>query len=311
MTVMHARNHVRLQRLAALAIGISSWLQGSDRAQPGPAVASAQSNPARSGGAKAKPKAKGKGGSTHVSPVVEACVEHHTDAQELRMAGKLLESRLALRQCAAEACPALLQRDCVGWLDQIEPQIPSLTFRVTVDGMSRTDAQVFIDDAPTSEPSVGKAVDLDPGPHRVRVVVAGLAPFEDRVMLSEGERYRMVQVALTSPPRPPPEMHRPVPLATYVLGGVAIAGAVSGAFWSASSISGRNELEETCAPTCSQSRVDDLRRRAMLADVSWGVSVLSLAGATAFFLLRPELPVDVDVALSSHGGVGLVRLQAF
>ena len=230
------------------------------------------------------------------------------------MAGKLLESRVALRQCAAEACPALLQRDCVGWLDQIEPQIPSLTFRVTVDGQSRTDAQIFIDGELSHEPSVGKAVDLDPGPHRVRVVVGDLPAFEDQVMLSEGERYRMVPVALTSPPRPPPpppEKHRPVPLATYVLGGVALAGAVSGGIFTASSMSLKSELEDTCAPNCSESRVDELRQRALIADLSWGVSVLSLAGATAFFLLRPEIPVDIDVALSPRGGVGFVSIDAF
>jgi len=314
---MHSRPRPRRHKLAALAIGTLSWLQGSLDAGQGPAQAAAQSAPARSGAAKAKAKGKGKGGPSHVSPVVEACVEHHTDAQELRMEGKLLESRVALRQCAAEACPALLQRDCVGWLDQLEPQIPSLTFRVTVDGQSRTDAQVFIDDEPSSDPSVGRAVDLDPGPHRVRVVVPGLPAFEDKVMLSEGERYRMVQVALTSPPRAPPappappEMHRPVPLATYILGGVAIAGAVSGGLLTASSLSLQSELEDTCAPNCSESRVDELRQRALLADISWGVSVLSLAGATAFFLFRPEIPVEVDVAVSPGGCVGFVSIETF
>jgi hypothetical protein len=311
MTVMRAHSRPRLHQLAALAIGTLGWLHGSLGVGRGSALAAAPSAPARSAGTKAKAKVKTP---SHVSPVVEACVEHHTDAQELRMAGKLLESRVALRQCAAEACPALLQRDCVGWLDQIEPQIPSLTFRVTVDGQSRTDAQVYIDGALSSEPSVGKAVDLDPGPHHVRVVLAGLPPFEERVLLSEGERYRMLEVPFTSPPSPPPappEMHRPVPLATYVLGGVAIAGAVSGGIFTASSMSLRSELRDTCSPSCSESRVDDLRQRALIADISWGVGVLSLAGAATFFLLRPELPVEVDVALGADGAVGFVSIDAF
>jgi hypothetical protein len=311
VTGMRWRPRPRLGKLAALALGALTWLPGNIDIARGPALAAAQAAPARAG---AKTKAKTKGGPSHVSPVVEACVEHHTDAQELRMAGKLLESRVALRQCAAEACPALLQRDCVGWLDQIEPQIPSLTFRVTVDGKSRTDAQVFIDGAHNSEPSVGKAVDLDPGAHHVRVVVPGLPAFEDRVMLSEGERYRMVQVALSSPARPAPpplEKHRPVPLATYVLGGVAVAAAVSGGIFSASTASLESELQDSCAPGCSESRVDELRQRALFADISWGVSVLSLAGATTFFLLRPEIPVEIDVALSSRGGAAFVSIDTF
>ena len=227
------------------------------------------------------------------------------------MAGKLLESRTELRQCAAEACPALLQRDCVGWLDQLEPQIPSLTFRITIDGKARPEAEVFIDGALANEPAMGQAVELDPGPHQLRVIVAGAAPFDERLMLNEGERYRTVEVALASPPRPPPELHRPVPLATYILGGVAVAGAVSGGFWTAQSATLREELENTCAPSCSEARVDELRQRALLADLSWGVSALSLVGAATFFLLRPELPVDIDVALGPDGGVGLLRIEAF
>jgi len=293
-------------RLAALAIGALSWLEGAG----GAALARAQSSVTQTQ-APAKGKGKRKGAASHVSPVVEACVEHHTDAQELRMAGKLLESRAELRQCAAEACPALLQRDCVGWLDQIEPQIPSLTFRVTVGGKSWSDMEVFIDGALANEPSMGKAIDLDPGPHTVRVLVAGLAPFEERVILNEGERYRMIEVPLAAPARKPPEMHRPVPLATYVLGGVAVAGAVSGAIWAAQSVTLRDELEHTCAPACSEGRVDELRTRALLADISWGVSALSLVGATTFFLLRPELPVEVDVALGPEGGLGVLRIDAF
>jgi hypothetical protein len=73
----------------------------------------------------------------------------------------------------------------------------------------------------------------------------------------------------------------------------------------------RSDLEDGCAPNCSESSVDDLRQRALLADISWGVSVVSLAGATAFFLLRPEIPIDVDVALSSRGAVGFVSIDAF
>ena len=80
-----------------------------------------------------------------VSPVVQACVDQHTSSQELRMEGKLLESRDAMLECAAEACPALLQRDCVNWIEELRTEIPSITFRVTLDGQSRTDAQISID----------------------------------------------------------------------------------------------------------------------------------------------------------------------
>jgi hypothetical protein len=251
------------------------------------------------------------------SPELEACVNHHTEAQELRMAGKLLESRVALRQCAAEQCPALLQRDCVGWIDQLEAQIPSLTFRVTVDGQSRTEGQLYVDDRLRPELASGKAIELDPGKHRVRFVLEGVSPYEEEVISSEGERYRMLEVALFSMATPTraetqrAETHRPVPLGTYVLGGVAVAAAVSGGIWGAASLSLRHELEDTCAPACPERRVDELRQRALITDLSWGVSALALVGATTLFVFRPELTVEADVTWVPGGGMGHLRFDAF
>jgi hypothetical protein len=185
---------------------------------------------------------------------------------------------------------------------------------VTVDGESRTDAEVFVDGTRSGEPASGRAVELDPGRHQLRFELPGIAPFEEEIVLSEGERYRMVEVSLSSPPRPATkaEMHRPVPLMTYVLGSLAIAGAVSGGIWGASSLSLRQELEDNCAPDCPDGRVDELRQRALLTDISLGVSVVSLLGATALFVFRPEIPVEVDVSwLPDGGGLGRVRVNAF
>jgi hypothetical protein len=267
----------------------------------------------RSGRGPRKGKDKDKG-PTGVSPVVQACVDQHTSSQELRMEGKLLESRDAMLECAAEACPALLQRDCVNWIDELRTQIPSLTFRVTLDGQSRTDAQIYIDGEVAHEPASGKAVDVNPGRHRIRVAFPGVPAFEEEVVLSEGERYRLVEITLTSPPSEPPprpEMHRPVPVATWVLGGIAVVSTINASIWGASSVSLRKELEEDCAPNCTDQRVDTLRKRALIADVSWGVSALSAIGATTFFLLRPEVPVEVDVAWLPGGAFGMVRVEGF
>jgi hypothetical protein len=248
-----------------------------------------------------------------MSPAVEACIDHHAGAQELRMAGKLLESRQEMRACAAEACPALLQRDCVSWLERIEAQIPSITFRVSVDGQSRTDGEVSIDGVPHPELTSGKAVELDPGKHRLRVVLPGVAPFEEELVWTEGERYRMVEVTLSSPARhvSKVETHRPVPLASYLLGGVAAAAAINGGIWAASSLSLRHDLEDTCAPRCPERRVDQLRRRALITDLSWGVSAAALIGATTVFVLRPELPIEVEASWLPGGGIGRLRLDAF
>ena len=283
--------------------------KADDAEQPEKAPKAATADRSARGPRKGKDKTP-----TGVSPIVQACVDQHTSSQELRMDGKLLESRGAMLECAAEACPALLQRDCVNWIEEIRTQIPSITFRVTLDGQSRTDAQIYIDGDVAHEPASGKAVDVNPGRHRLRVAFPGVPAFEQEVVLNEGERYRLVEIALTSPPREPPpkpELHRPIPTATYVLGGIAVVGAVNGVIWGTSSLSLRKELDDTCAPNCADDRVNSLRQRALIADLSWGVSALSAIGAATFFVLRPEVPVEVDVAWLPGGGFGTVKIEGF
>lgn len=234
------------------------------------------------------------------------------------MAGHLLESRAEMRSCAAEACPAFLQRECIGWLDAIETQLPSITVRVTLDGRSRAEGRIFIDGELRPELALGKAIQLNAGKHRVRCELAGLPRFEEEFITTEGERYRMLEVVLSSagasagaPGTGLSEQHRPVPVLSYVLGGVAIAAAINGGIWGASSLSLRQELADTCAPACPGRRVAELRRRALITDLSWGVSAVSLIGASTFFLLRPELPIEADVTWLPGGVMGRVRFVNF
>jgi hypothetical protein len=310
--VERSRRALGLLVTAGLAgLSLAAPARGAERAKP-----RATSQPSRTLPSRAA-TADDSSHERRARPVVDACVAHYTDAQELRMSGRLLESRAEMRSCAAEACPAIVQRDCVSWLDAIETQLPSITVRVTLDGR-RTDGRVSIDGELRPELTLGKAIELNPGKHRVRCELPGLSPFEEEFITSEGERYRMLEVALSSagasvrvPGAGPIEQHRPVPLLSYMLGGVAIAAAINGGIWGASSLSLRQELADTCAPACPGRRVDALRLRALITDLSWGVSALSLIGASAVFVLRPELPVEVDVSWLPGGGMGRVRFVSF
>lgn len=236
--------------------------------------------------------------------VIVECLSKHTAGQELRRDERLLESRQAFRQCSAPRCPQQVIRDCLGWLEQYERQIPSLSIRVTAGGDDRWDAQVFIDDQPVADRRSGKAVEVDPGPHRIRALLPPLPPFEKEIVVSEGEQFRVVDVVLDPPkPRRPPRenvaarepmLHRPIPVASYVFAGVGVAAAASGIAWSLSMRSQHQELEQECAPLCAERRVDELKRRALFADISWAASAASLTSAVVFYLLRPEKPVVTD-----------------
>lgn len=257
---------------------------------------------------------------------VDACLSSHTEGQELRLQGKLLEARDELMQCSATGCPSQVIRDCLGWLEQIQVQIPSVGFRVTADGTSRADVTVEIDGKVVLERLSGKSIDLNPGPHQVRVLLPPFEPYEKDIVVSEGDKFRMLEIAFNTPASELPtpestgpavvEMHRPIPMTAWVFAGVSAAAAISGTAWGLSTQALKAELEAGCAPPktgCSPESIAILKQRALIADISWGVSAVSLLTASAFYFLRPEKPVqentiELDVSwLPDGGAVGSIR----
>ena len=239
------------------------------------------------------------------------------------MSGKLLQGREAFLKCSATSCPAQIQRDCLNYMEQIQLQIPSVAFRVSADGVSRADVKVYVDGALVLERLNGKALDLNPGSHDVRVVLEPYAPHEEALVVTEGDKFRIVEVkfvtplvAAGDPGVPQRKMHRPIPVSTYVFGGVGVAALISGAIWGTSSYMLKKDLEHDCAPFCQEESVDVLRQRSMIADISWGVSAVSLSVAGILYLLRPEVPVESSVEvgvtwLDDHGALGTVSIPTF
>ncbi|MFC1642577.1 hypothetical protein ACFL5O_07805 [Myxococcota bacterium] len=215
------------------------------------------------------------------------------------------DSRQRFLVCASGACPRLVQSDCLRWATEVDAQIPSVVFRVTVDGEARMDAKVIMDGEVLLARLTGKALEVEPGMHRFRFEVGTFNSIEQNVIVGEGEKLRVLSVAFDSPAtdhRLPSERRaamspagpttavrtkRKVPAGSYVLAGLGTVGVASFTAWGLSSRSLKTDLEETCAPGCTQNRIDEVYRRAVIADVSLGIGVASLAGSLAWYLLRP------------------------
>jgi hypothetical protein len=215
----------------------------------------------------------------------------------------------------------------VEWLGQYERRIPSISVRVTADGAGRTDAKVSLDGVQV-EGLLGKAVELNPGQHVVRVELAPFAPFETSLLINDGDQFRVVEAKFASVTKPslaaqPPQrqapviLDRPVPTMAYVFGAVALAAAGNGAGWALSSLSLRHQMQDKCAPACNPDSVAVLRQRATIADISWGVSAASLIATVTFYALRPEVPMEseppigVGLDVLPGGAVGSVSVSAF
>jgi hypothetical protein len=226
-----------------------------------------------------------------------ACVAAHEAAQEQRRAGSMRAARTSLDVCARESCPALVRRDCAGWLDEVAAATPSIIVEVRdVAGRETLDVVLLVDGEQVAERLDGRAIDIDPGEHTVGVRARDGKVLEEKVVLREGERRRRVALTFAPPAAPPtlPVAPSPAPLPpspspspwAWVLGGVALAGAGSFATFA---VLGRGEQDdlELCRPDCDPGALDPMRRDYLVADISLVVAVLAAAGSTVLFLSTP------------------------
>lgn len=239
-----------------------------------------------------------------VEPTRAECLADHERAQDARLAGHLLPARAALRRCAAAACPALVSRDCVLWLTEVDQQIPSVIFRATRDGEDVVSLHVREGDNVLTESLTGSPLQLDPGPHHFVAELPGFQALEATYVLQAGDKGRVVRFDFVSPKagahtptssastqvRPPPPERRPIPTVTYVLGGATAAAIVTSAVLGGLALTKRKDKREDCSPLCQDPDVRGVKHLAAAADVALALAVLG-GGATVYsYVTRPSVP---------------------
>jgi hypothetical protein len=245
------------------------------------------------------------------------CIVASNEGQVLRDEHKLVEATARFSLCARDVCPALVRKACLEWRGEVETQLPTVVLAARdATGHDLLEVRVLVDGKPLVEKLDGSAVAIDPGPHVVRFESAGRAPAEQDFILREGEKNRLVSVvvgpAVAVPgPTPAPAAsnrggsglssgvvadrgevrpHRPWPVASFILAGVGAAALGSFAYFGISGQADRNSLEQTCAPsmTCDPSDVASMRTKLIVADVSLGVGIVSLAVSLYLVITRPS-----------------------
>ncbi len=229
--------------------------------------------------------------------VAEQCARTAEEGQRSRAQGALRASRESFQTCARKGCPRAVQADCARWLDEVTESQPTVVIRAYgKDKEELSNPHVSVDE--TDVVANGLALPLDPGAHVIRLSTDdGTA--EQRVVLTEGEKGRVVSLSLAPkepppPPHPPPPTSAPIPVLTYALGGGAIVTLGTGAVLWGVGASDRSALAASCAPggTCSRGAVSSARTELLVGDVLVVTSVLLAAGAVYFFLTRKSVTVD-------------------
>ena len=204
------------------------------------------------------------------------CAQAYERAQELRIAHKLLDARQQLLVCSRPSCPKAAFDDCAAWLGDVEAVIPSVVVRVLdANGAPVHGPRVLVDGAPSDTAASGTAVILDPGPHTIRVEPQGHEAAESSLELHEGDRNHVVtfSIGATAPTSARPSGSRAPAIVAAAVGAVALAS------WGYFGIQGLVDRGSAngCLPHCPDDQVSRVNRELLVADVSLGVAVVSLA----------------------------------
>ncbi len=242
--------------------------------------------------------------SAHAEPPTKAeCVSAHGEAQRLRRAGQLRETRVQLLTCASPSCPEPVTAECVPWLADVERALPTVVFEARLpDGGDAIDVTVLVDGEKVEDKLDGRAIAVNPGAHAIRfVLAAGAATTERRVVVAEGEKTRVIRVDLPSAALLAPV---PAPVAdgssggshgphwsTYVLGGASLVSFGGFALFGLKGNSDAHDEGDACKPNCAPSKLDQARHDYVAANVFLGVGI---AGAAAAII------VGLTTGLHSH-----------
>jgi hypothetical protein len=246
------------------------------------------------------------------APGARECIAAHAEGQELQKKGSLLAARGRFLACAADACPAMIRGECESMAKEAEAATPTaLPVAVTEVENDALGATVEIDGQPVSALGDGRALPLDPGTHQFLFKLADGRSQLVKATLNEGEKYRRVEARFGASPAP--SAARGIHPLTYVFGGLAVVAAGSFTYFA---LDGKASEKRTdrCAPRCTEAvrdDLDDMRRSYLIADISLGVSLVSLGLGTYFLLKGPagsdrnasgsgSLPVYFDARLGRN-----------
>jgi hypothetical protein len=255
----------------------------------------------------------------------QACSDAYAQTQTLRREGKLEAARESAVRCGRDVCAAFIRAECGTWFTEIEASQPSVVFEVRdAAGRDTTAVRVWLDGKPWLDKLEGKARSIDPGQHTLRYEIAGEKPLEETVQIREGEKNRKLTASFQR--AAPPTAEPPVPvaprraeapvapasrsIAPWIVGGVGVAGAVTGAVTLALAFNEHSVNQAHCSDatrTCdAEGRAAASTGQALgtISTVGFVVGGLGLGVSAVWLLTRgPSQPaVSMGPRVTPEGG---------
>lgn len=244
-----------------------------------------------------------------------ACLDAAAKGQRLRDAHKLVEAREQLRVCAAAACPAVVQRDCAGWLADVDKALPTVVVSAKNGaGADLVAVKVTVDGQPLVSKLDGEAVPIDAGPHTFHFEATD-GKLDKQVVIKEGEKDQPVAVVIGAPPAAASGAEQPVgsssPWKTvgWVLGGAGVVGLGVGTVFGILAMNDKSAAHCDSSNVCDPGTTSGIKTAALVSDIGWIAGGVLLAGGAALVLFGPhgrghEAAVSVRVAPTLVAGGG-------
>jgi hypothetical protein len=252
-----------------------------------------------------------------------ACASAYEQAQVERKAGALIAARSTLQGCARDECPDFIRSDCSTWYGEVQEEVPTLVFTARSQGRDLSDVRITVGERVLAARIDGQVVELDPGEYDIEFRAPDTRPLTQHFVIARGERNRLLQVELEPATTPQATRREVAPqpaqrslLVPGIFAGVGALGIAGFAGLGAWGKADENELQGSCSPSCSPDQVSPVRTKYLLADVSLGVGVASLALGAYFFLSGGAQPRATAVqsrlaVLAAPGSASVVYGSSF
>jgi hypothetical protein len=249
----------------------------------------------------------------------EASCDAVEKTESMRAAGQYREARTRLLECVNAQCGGDVRRRCAATLQKVEAVTPSIVVRAEDEnGNDVTDVSVSLGPEQLVSSLDGLAIPVDPGEHAFVFQRPGEDAVTQTLSIKEGEKFRPINVRIGARPTlalPPPASEKAESSmssarlgGTVTLIGVGAAG-LAGFTWLGLNARSREHVLEDCKPGCSTGRVNSVKTRYLLANISGAVGIAALGTATWLLLSGPS---ENDVAQPADGlAIGASAAGAF
>jgi hypothetical protein len=250
-----------------------------------------------------------------------ACVDAASRGQVLRDQHKLVEARDAFRVCAGLECPAMVQKDCSGWLDAVEAGVPSIVISAKdAMGVDLVNVRVSIDGTPTLTSLDGQSMTIDPGTHTFHFELPDGTALDQQVVVAEGAKNKQVSVVLgrssaplastiplslaTEAPPPGPSSWKTL---GWVAGGVGLGGLVLGTAFGIVAISDKSSAN-CVASVCDAGPLSRARTAATVSTVGFVAGGALAVTGLGILIFAPRRRTSEAVVVRAAPVAGAARV---